>query len=340
MKKRTINNKTAILAVFTLMTFGSRAERLLWQTEIPHATDWRSDTLGVYASDYGVCATWQTMAGDTLTLEAAWLSRDGKLLHQGTGYLGKPLIPHPRRILFMNVLIEGGIYYTMWTATDLGVVEKVFVGFTARTDPQHDSSRYYTTTRLSDRIYVECWQFDPVLDDPDSYGDATRVPLTVESSATANGPWKRVGTATVPATSQVELYRLRIGHPQTSPEARIIYWGSSAQPRLTTGEQIKALGSRSAAFKPNGNYEFSETSSPLYVYIAWPQAYGPPAGGMGFRLGGFSASMAYESDGYGIVNLNGYWADIVDVEGTPYYVFRLHQATAGPFYLQCTGDGE
>jgi hypothetical protein len=109
--------------------------------------------------------------------------------------------------------LTGTDKWMAWTAIAGGVTETQIQGTVGDLRiVRIDFNRYYKTQQYPGRGVVECWQIEPVAADPEEAGDpgGGRVPLAIESSTTATGPWKQVGTTSAPATSDAEFYRLRI----------------------------------------------------------------------------------------------------------------------------------
>jgi hypothetical protein len=115
---------------------------------------------------------------------------------------------------------------------------------------------------------------------------------------------------------------------------KAIFWGRATVPRLTTEAEIEGLASTRQDNDFRGNAPIPEAGTPTYVFVAHPQTFGGPVSPNGFWIDPFPASMADPSiDDYGTLELNGYWADEVTVNGETYLVYRLYNQTSGGFTL-------
>jgi hypothetical protein len=124
------------------------------------------------------------------------------------------------------------------------------------------------------------------------------------------------------------------GGPTPPVDTGIIYWGRSTSPRLTSESEIKALEDSRTDSDYLGDAPFEAASPPNYAFIAWPMSFGGPTAPNGFMVGAFPASMADTSvDDYGEVDVNGYAADTITVNGEEYLVYRLYYATGGAITL-------
>jgi hypothetical protein len=121
------------------------------------------------------------------------------------------------------------------------------------------------------------------------------------------------------------------GGPGPTPETAIVYWGRNAAEHLTESN-VKALATRTDSDYV-GDFPITDAAgAPDYVFIAWPQTFGGPTAPNGFMAGAFPASMADTTVGYGDVDVNGYDAETVMVDGEAYLVYRLYYQTGGGGY--------
>lgn len=180
--------------------FAAEADQLLWRTSVPlNGSTWAY----FYAYEQGILGG---ASGTTFNNKVIWLDNEGTLVWLGNdptvgGYTG---LAHKDRLIFVNIGINSGAYIV--TRTKTGVQERTVEGSFPRSDiTRPDMTRYTRCVTYSDRIEVECWLLEPVLEASPTEGHT----LSVETATSVNGPYREVQRITLPNSQTNQFVRLK-----------------------------------------------------------------------------------------------------------------------------------
>lgn len=190
-----------VCSILTLSAwFAAEADQLLWRTSVPlNGSAWAY----FYAYEQGVLGWASGKAGESKVI---WLDNEGTLVWLGTdptigGYTG---LVHKDRLIFVQAGNNSGAYIV--TRTKFGVYERAVEGSFPRLDlTRADMTRYTRCVTYSDRIEVECWLLEPVLDASPTEGHT----LSVETATSVNGPYREIQRITLPNSQTNQFVRLK-----------------------------------------------------------------------------------------------------------------------------------
>lgn len=140
-----------------------------------------------------------------------------------------------------------------------------------------------------------------------------------------SGPRIARMTITVPAgDGTYDIWNLRSADG-ADPQA-VIYWGTSGDETLDEAGLLALSGSVTKS-RASGTYVFGAGG---YKYFAWPDGYGSPAAGTGFKDAdnGWPISMAAAAEGYS-QSQNGWGFLLLTVSGRSYRLYRTRQKLGG-----------